>query len=729
MTDHLEHYRRMARSIRFFPPVSLTPLSQKSVQEPLTLTPVVTSSLKHTITEADVSPEVGPPIDPSEHVAALVHEAVCKPTVLPATYTIQENIGDRISRLATPKPVKSVIIQPKIPQPASNSTSAHVSPALESAIDPEHVAALVHEAVCKPTVLPTTYTILEDIGDRISRLTNPKPVDVDIIPPEIVQPDSEGTSAETIEPQPSEADTKKSLDDTHLEASAPATVGASATTVEEMHSDESVTVVVEPVPVEETTDNEASTEVVAEPVAVEETPSDDAVGVVAEPVEVEQTLDEQVVTATVAELPQAEETLEDQTATAVVAQPVEVEQTLDEQVVTATVAELPQAEETLEDQTATEVVAQPVEVEQTLDEQTATEVVAQPVEVEQTPDEAEETPEDQATSAVVAEPVEVEQTSDDISDNNISADVAPEPVAITETISENISNTDTSVAEAEDTQAPTLLERVSSVIEAVSTAFKPPEVNQEESETVVEPSVSDSAATETPVADTAEPLTSEAPAEESENTQAPTLLERVSSVIEAVSTAFKQPEADQEESETVVEPSVSDSAATEAPAADRVEPLTSEELAEGVENTQAPTLLEGVSSVEAVVTPLKDSEADHNNSEAVVEPAAVAAENLSDNTTLEITCPKCESTDIRKNGRRHDKQRYVCKDCGREFVMPSSAKAEDKPKNQASSPVEASKVKGTESATVSGDNTSESSKPQSKKKTKGKGFGGSKKAK
>ena len=593
-----------------------------------------------------MSPEVGPPIDPSEHVAALVHEAVCKPTVLPATYTIQENIGDRISRLATPKPVESVIIQPKIPQPASNSTSAHVSPALESAIDPEHAAALVHEAVSKPTVLPATYTILEDIGDRISRLTNPKPVDADIIPPKIVQPDSEGTSAETIEPQPIEADTKKSLDDTHLEASAPATVVAVAPTVEEMPSDESVAVVVEPVPVEETTDNEASTEVVAEPVAVEETPSDDPVGVVAEPDEVEQTLDEQVVTATVAEPPQAEEALEDQ-----------------------------------------------------------------------------------ATSAVVAQPVEVEQTSDDISDNNISADVAPEPVAITETISENISNTDTSVAEAEDTQAPTLLERVSSVIEAVSTAFKQPEADQEESETVVEPSVSDSAATETPAADTAEPLASEAPAEESENAQAPTLLDRVSSVIEAVSTAFKPPEADQEESETVVEPSVSNSAGTEAPAADRVEPLTSEELAEGVENTQAPTLLEGVSSVEAVATPLKHSESDKKNSEAVAEPAAVAAENLSDSTTIEITCPKCESTDIRKNGRRHDKQRYVCKDCGREFVMPSSTKAEDKPKNKASSPVETSKVKGTESATVSGDNTSESSKPQSKKKTKGKGFGGSKKAK
>jgi DNA-directed RNA polymerase subunit RPC12/RpoP len=67
-----------------------------------------------------------PPVNPSEYTAALVHEAVNKPTVLPCTYTILENIGDRISRLAPPRPAKSYYFQPKIPQPQPelNGTSS-----------------------------------------------------------------------------------------------------------------------------------------------------------------------------------------------------------------------------------------------------------------------------------------------------------------------------------------------------------------------------------------------------------------------------------------------------------------------------------------------------------------------------------------------------------------------------------------------------------------------------
>ena len=33
-----------------------------------------------------------------------------------------------------------------------------------------------------------------------------------------------------------------------------------------------------------------------------------------------------------------------------------------------------------------------------------------------------------------------------------------------------------------------------------------------------------------------------------------------------------------------------------------------------------------------------------------------------------MKCPKCESTQITKNGRHHGKQNYVCKQCGRQFV-------------------------------------------------------------
>ncbi|MBC6472429.1 MAG: transposase [Hormoscilla sp. GM102CHS1] len=38
-----------------------------------------------------------------------------------------------------------------------------------------------------------------------------------------------------------------------------------------------------------------------------------------------------------------------------------------------------------------------------------------------------------------------------------------------------------------------------------------------------------------------------------------------------------------------------------------------------------------------------------------------------------MQCPKCESTNLRKNGRASDKQRYRCKYCGHNFVYPKSA--------------------------------------------------------
>lgn len=35
-----------------------------------------------------------------------------------------------------------------------------------------------------------------------------------------------------------------------------------------------------------------------------------------------------------------------------------------------------------------------------------------------------------------------------------------------------------------------------------------------------------------------------------------------------------------------------------------------------------------------------------------------------------MKCPRCESTSYRKNGRRNDKQNYLCKDCGKQFLEP-----------------------------------------------------------
>jgi transposase-like protein len=33
-----------------------------------------------------------------------------------------------------------------------------------------------------------------------------------------------------------------------------------------------------------------------------------------------------------------------------------------------------------------------------------------------------------------------------------------------------------------------------------------------------------------------------------------------------------------------------------------------------------------------------------------------------------MKCPRCESTQVNKNGHHHDKQNYLCKQCGRQFV-------------------------------------------------------------
>ena len=549
VTDHLEPYRRMARSIRFFPPISLTHLSQESVQEPLIPVPVVDSSPKRTITDTHLSPDVGPPIDPSEHAAGLVHEAVSKRTVLPAHYTIPENIGDRISRLTTPKPVNFVLISPKIPQV-----------------------------------------------------------------------DSDWTSTPTLEPQPIKADSKESIEDAYLEAPALARVADEAPLIPQTPE--------------------------AEPVVVKETLSNNSTTVVDEAPPIPQTPEENIVA-----------------------------------------------------------------------------VVAEPVEVEEIPEED--------SVAVIAEPIEVKDTPNETLDNNTPTDLVTESVALTETTSDKISDTNTPLAEEEDTQAPTLLERVSSVIETVSKAFQNPDTEQKDTETLGDPAQLDAAASEAPVADTSiEPSVSEAAADEVEEVQTPTLLERVSAVVEAASKAFQNPDTEQEDAEALGEPADLYTRAGEASVADTtIEASTTDAAADEVEDAPAPTLLDQVSTPdEAVSTPLKDSDADKKNSETVIEPAPAEAQKVSDSKAVEVTCPKCESTDLRKNGRRQGKQRYICKDCGRQFVMPDSAEVEDKPKDKPISPVETSKAKASGSDTSISNSTSGSSKHQSKKKTKAKGFG-SRKAK
>lgn len=48
-------------------------------------------------------------------------------------------------------------------------------------------------------------------------------------------------------------------------------------------------------------------------------------------------------------------------------------------------------------------------------------------------------------------------------------------------------------------------------------------------------------------------------------------------------------------------------------------------------------------------------------------PSRVKASKIHD-----IACPDCYSHNVKKNGRRQDKQNYLCKDCGRQFIETMS---------------------------------------------------------
>ncbi|GAC1470986.1 MAG: hypothetical protein NVSMB70_15950 [Chamaesiphon sp.] len=121
MTDHLEPYRRMVRSIRFVPPLARNQQEAQLVKP----APGFNTLFRNIVSATTATPSLGSDPDPCEHIAALVRTAVSKQTVFPIIYVIPENIGDRISRLAPPKVVTPVIIPPKIPQPDPNWKPAY----------------------------------------------------------------------------------------------------------------------------------------------------------------------------------------------------------------------------------------------------------------------------------------------------------------------------------------------------------------------------------------------------------------------------------------------------------------------------------------------------------------------------------------------------------------------------------------------------------------------------
>lgn len=171
MTDQLEPYRKMVRSMRFTPlhrPIDRFYQGIEFASESLDRL-TISESKKQNI-HLDSKPQSS--IDPSEHTARLIHEAVTKPTVIPTTYSIPENPGDRISKLSQTK-AKSNGIKPAVHLPPATPTWNQIAiPEPAKALPPEPptteaadgVSILEAEAPQQETPVAETLTQAVETG-------------------------------------------------------------------------------------------------------------------------------------------------------------------------------------------------------------------------------------------------------------------------------------------------------------------------------------------------------------------------------------------------------------------------------------------------------------------------------------------------------------------------------------------------------------------------------------
>ncbi len=150
------------------------------------------------------------------------------------------------------------------------------------------------------------------------------------------------------------------------------------------------------------------------------------------------------------------------------------------------------------------------------------------------------------------------------------------------------------------------------------------------------------------------------------------------------------------------------------------EPLQLEETPQEVPEAQASTPVAEPPQLEETPQEVPEAQA----STPVAEPLQLEEEKKE---TRNIHCPSCDSTDNKKNGHSNGKQKYVCKNCGKHFVVSDSlAQNQDKLETKTNSPVKTPEVKEPQSLTGVSDSTSKSSMSQSKTKKKAKGFGAKK---
>lgn len=221
MTDHLEPYRRMVRSIRFVPQLGRNQNCHHPGTQSVTPVSVVNPLPRQIRLEAPPSHTPEPVIDPSEHVASLVKEAVSKPTVLPISYVIQENIGDRISRMAPAKAVNPIIPPPKIPQPDPNWTSPPTAPVqlielnwrdLLKKEDAENSAIAAESAPAEDTTPPSeTATLLaEPVAETEAQTSTDEVAET----PQEVSPAEPPSEAATVSPERLEVEADASTPET-----------------------------------------------------------------------------------------------------------------------------------------------------------------------------------------------------------------------------------------------------------------------------------------------------------------------------------------------------------------------------------------------------------------------------------------------------------------------------------------------------------------------------------
>jgi predicted RNA-binding Zn-ribbon protein involved in translation (DUF1610 family) len=458
--------------------------------------------------------------------------------------------------------------QPVLPPPPINSNqNSWVSTAPEYVHGPtpnhsEHIAALVRDAVSKPTVVPVTYAVAENIGDRISRLAPPKVVNHVIIQPKIPQPDPNWKPAPTVVQEHRV---------TGWETSAPTAIAAETVQVKAPATDIEDDATQGDLVTEETVVEEPTTNLAETP--VQDLVADEAV--VEEP------------TTNLAETP-----VQDLVA--------------DEAAVEEPTTNL--AETTDQDLVVDEAAVE--EPTTNLAETTDQDLVVDEAVVEEPTTNLAETP----VQDLVADEAVVEEPTTNLAETPVQDLVADE--AVVEEPANAAPDTDAKSATVEKEKTP---------LEAA------PSLDQDQSE--------DNVAATMPAVALVEQTPTEANGTETENAQE----------------GAKEPQADK-----------------------RLTAFLPGVLSPQWATKDSTVRLEKVSPlVESTPAPLDNATAEDRQS-AIADATekntpAPAVEGAAKEEKIEIKCPKCDSTELRKNGHRNEKQRYVCKDCGRQFAIADPA--------------------------------------------------------